>query len=159
MTNDNKFYLTKGGLEKIKKEHDELKKLKHSKISGRDDTPEVLHSEELNPDYLYFLEDLKFLENKISELEHIIKNSEIIKSSNRKKGTIDVGATVLVEVGGQDDQLTIVETLEANPDLGRISKESPVGRALLGGKEGDKIVVSSPIKTTYRVKKINYHFS
>jgi transcription elongation factor GreA len=159
MEAEKKFHLTKSGLEKIKQELEELKSLKKSKVGGRDEAPEVLHSEELNPDYLYFLEDLKFLENRINELEYIVKNSETINPSAKKKETIDVGATVLVEVGGQDDQLTIVETLEANPELGQISKESPVGQALLGGRKGDKIVVSSPIKTTYKIKKIDYHLS
>ncbi len=159
MTGENKFYLTKNGLKKIKQEYKELKELKRVKIGGRDDAPDVLHSEELNPDYLYFLEDLKFLESRINELEYIIKNSEIISASNRKKEVIDVGATVLVNVGGQDDQFMIVETLEANPELGQISKESPVGKALLGGREGDKITVSSPVETIYKIKKIKYHFS
>jgi transcription elongation factor GreA len=159
METEKKFHLTKNGLNKIKQEYEELKKLKRAKVGGRDEAPEVMHSEELNPDYLYFLEDLKFLESRINELEYVLKNAEEIKASNRNKEVIDIGATVLVEVSGQDDQLTIVETLEANPELGQISKESPVGRALLGGKKGDKIVVSSPIKTIYKIKKINYHFS
>jgi len=159
METEKKFYLTKSGLEKIEKELEELKKLKKAKVGGRDDAPEVLHSEELNPDYLYFLEDLKFLESRIHELEYVVKNSEKIKPSSQKKETVDVGATVLVEVGGQDDQLTIVETLEANPELGQISKESPVGKALLGSRKGDKITVSSPVKTIYKIKKIDYHLS
>ncbi len=159
MTKEKKFHLTKKGLEKIKQEYQELKDLKRVKISGRDEAPDVLHSEELNPDYLYFLEDLKFLENRINELDYIIKNSEIIESKNTTKNIVDVGATVLINVAGQDDQLTIVETLEANPELGQISKESPVGKALLGSREGDEVVVSSPIKTIYKIKKINYHFS
>ncbi len=159
MDKDRKFYLTKEGLDKVKQEYDDLRKIKQSKVGGRNDAPEVMHSEELNPDYLYFLEDLKFLENRINELDFVLKNSETIKSCNRKKDVVDVGATVMIQTGGRKDYLTIVETLEANPELGRISKESPVGRALLGAKKGDKIMVSTPIETTYEVKKINYHFS
>ncbi len=154
---EKKFYLTKEGLEKIEQEYNNLRQIKQSKVGGRDSAPDVLHSEELNPDYLYFLEDLKFLENRISELEHIFKNAEIIKPSNRKKGIVDVGATVLVENNGQKDKFMIVEAFEANPDLGRISKDSPVGRALMGGKEGQEIMINSPVETSYKIRRINYH--
>ena len=159
MAKNKKFYLTKATIEKIQQEYDRLKEKKRDKVGGRDDFPEVLHSEELNPDYLYFLEELKSLEGKINDFEHILKNSEVIKASNRKKGVVDVGATVLFEVDGKENQFTIVETIEADPDSGRISKESPVGKAFLGSKEGDQVIVSSPVKITYKVKKINYHFS
>ncbi len=159
METNQKFYLTKETINKIQQEYEDLKKKKHEKVGGRDDFPEVLHSEELNPDYLYFLEELKLLEKDINKMAHILKNSEEIKPSNRKKGVVDVGATVLFDVGGQEDQFTVVETLEADPDSGRISKESPVGKAFLNSKEGDEVTVSSPVKTTYKIKKIKYHFS
>ncbi len=151
-----KFHLTKAGIEKLKNEYSELKKIKQSKVGGRDDVPDVLRSEELNPDYLYFLEDLKFLENRINEVDYILKNSEMIKSKN--KSVVDVGAKVSVEVNGKKDEFNIVETFEANPFQGKISKESPVGKALMGAKEGEKIMVSS-LKKSYKIKKINYHSS
>ncbi len=151
-----KFHLTKEGIKKLKNEYTELKKIKQSKVGGRDDVPDVLRSEELNPDYLYFLEDLKFLENRINEIDYILKNSEIIKSKN--KSTIDVGANVLVEVNGKKNEFNIVETFEADPFQGKISKESPVGKALMGAKEGEEIMISS-LKKRYKIKKINYHSS
>ena len=150
-----KFYLTKKGLEKTKKEYEDLKNLKLSKTNG--EVPKIWHSEDLNPEYLAFQEDLEFLESRLNDLEHIIKNAELIKSPNREEQkNINLGATVMVQVSGQMDEFTLVGTLEANPSLGMISNESPVGQQLLGHKVGDEVVVSSPIETIYRIKKIKY---
>jgi len=158
MMQEKNFYLTKEGLEKIKKEYEDLKNLKLSKTKG--EIPKLLHSEELNSEYLSFQEDLNFLESRIAELEHILKNAQLIKPPSReKRNAIHLGAKVLVEVDGQKDELEIVGTLEANPTAGRISNESPVGRVLLGHKAGDVVLVSSPIKTTYKIKKIKYQTS
>ena len=153
-----KFYLTKEGLEKTKKEYEDLKNLKLSKTNG--EVPKIWHSEDLNPEYLAFQEDLEFLESRLNDLEHIIKNAELIKSPNREEQkNINLGATVMVQVSGQMDEFTLVGTLEANPSLGMISNESPVGQQLLGHKIGDEVVISSPTKTVYKIKKIKYALS
>ena len=155
---EKKFYLTKEGLEKIKKEYRDLKNLKLSKTKG--EVPKIWHSEDLNPEYLSFQEDLSFLETRLAELEYILKNAQLIKPPlKEKQKVINLGARVLVEVDGQNDEFTIVGTLEANPAIGKISNESPVGRALLGHKVGDAVVVSSPIQTVYKIKKIKYQIS
>ena len=152
-----KFYLTKQGLEDIKKRKEELQKAKSLKI--KNETPDVLHSEELNPEYLLFLESMEFLEAEIAYLEDVLKKAVLIKSPPEKEqNKVCLGATVLLEVDGKIDELTIVGTLEANPSVGRISDECPVGKALLGGKVGEEIVVSSPVKITYKIKKIKYDF-
>jgi len=152
------FYLTKEGLERIKKEYQGLKNLKLSKTKG--EIPKIWHSEDLNPEYLSFQEDLSFLETRMIELENILKNTELITAPPKEKQNIvNLGATVFVKVDGQTDEFTIVGTLEADPALGRISNESPVGRALLGHKTGDEVLVSSPIKTIYKIRKIKYRIS
>ncbi|MDD2731982.1 MAG: GreA/GreB family elongation factor [Candidatus Pacebacteria bacterium] len=156
MTQEKKFYLTLKGLEDIKKEYEELKKLRLLKTKG--EAPKILESEDLNPEYISFQEDLSFLETRLVELEDIIKNAVLIKPpSKENQNTIFLGAKVLVEIDGKDnDEFEIVGTIEANPFLGRISNESPVGKALLGHRSGDEIIVSSPIKTIYKIKKIRY---
>ena len=155
---EKKFYLTKEGLEKIKKEFVNLKNLKLAKTNG--EVPKIMQSEEANPEYLAFQEDLSFLDSRITELEHIIKHAALIKTPPKeKRNTIGLGASVAVEVGGRLDEFTIVGSLEANPSLGKISNESPVGKALLGHKAGEEIIVSSPVKTTYKIKKIHYLFA
>lgn len=154
--NGKKYYLTKEGLKRIQEDYEKLKRAKHSRIGGRDDAPEVLHSEELDPEFIQFQEDMNFMEVRLAELDEVLKNASIIRPA---KGKVDVGTMVTVSVDGQDDRLVIVETFEANPAIGWISKESPVGKALLGSKEGDEVIISSPIKMVYKIKKINYFTS
>jgi len=154
-----KFYLTKEGLAKIGREYQELKKIRFAKIKG--ESPKIWHSEDLNPEYLSFQEDLNFLESRIAELEYILKNIELIKNPPKEKQNIvDLGATVtLEEADGQINEFMIVGTLEANPGEGKISSESPVGKSILGKKIGEEVVITSPIKVVYKVKKIRYHLS
>ncbi|MBZ9572303.1 GreA/GreB family elongation factor [Patescibacteria group bacterium] len=149
------FYLTKEGLKKLEKEYRDLKKLRLLKIKG--ESPKFLKSEDFNPEYFSFWENLSFLESRIVELENIFKNFKLIKTPPKgKQGVVNLGATVLVEVDGRTDKFKIVGPLEANPSLGKISNESPVGRTLLGHRVGEEVIVSSPIKIVYKIKKITY---
>ena len=155
MPEEKKFYLTKEGLARIKKEYQDLEELKLAKTKG--ESPKILLSEDLNPEYLAFQEDLNFLEARLIELENILGNAELIKPPPKEKQKIvNLGATVLVRVDDQNDEFTLVGSLEANPSLGKISNESPVGQSLLGHKVGEEVIVSSPIKTIYKIKKIKY---
>lgn len=156
MTQGKKFYLTEKGFERLKKEYNSLKELKLAKVKG-EEAPQLLHSEDLNPEYLALQEDLDFLESRLADLENTLKNVELIKVPPKsKQNIISLGATVIIEASNQLDEFIIVGTLEANPALGKISNESPVGKALLGHKVGDEAVVQSTIKTIYKIKKIEY---
>ena len=151
-----KIFLTKEGLERLKKEWEELKKIKKAKSKGG--VPEVFHSQEINPDYLVFQEDMRFLEDRLAELRFILKNAKLIKAPPKERQHIvDLGATVtLEEPDGKINEFMIVSTLEANPSEGKISFESPVGKALFNKKVGDTVVITSPIKITYKIKKVRY---
>ena len=156
MPEKKKFYLTKQGLRELKKEYEALKKLRIAKTQDR--VPEILESEDLNPEYLFFREDLNLLEARLSELGDILKDTVLIRPPSKEKTSfVNLGAKVTVQVDGEKDEFEIVGTLEANPALGRISNESPVGLALLGHKAGEEVMVSSPIKTIYKIKKIRYN--
>lgn len=155
MPKEAKFHLTKEGLIKIEKEYKKVKKLRRLKLEK--EAPLVLHSEELSTESLCWREDMGILDSRIAELEYILKNFQLIKTPPKKeRGKINLGAQVALEVDGQKDQFIIVGTLEANPSLGKISNESPVGKALMGHKAGDEIIISSPIKTLYKIKRVNY---
>ncbi len=150
-----KFYLTKESLERFQKEFDKLKKIKAAKMGGQ--VPEILHSEEVNPEYLIFQEDMEFLESRLAELDNILKNAELVPlppKSERDK--VYLGATVEVEVDGRTDEFVIVHSLEANPSLGKISNRSPVGSALIGKKKGETVKIASPIEVVYTIKDIRY---
>ena len=154
-----KFYLTKQGLKKLKKEFEALKELWKRKTSK--EVPEILHSEDLNPEYLVFLEDLNLLEARLRELDMTLKNAKLIKlPPKEKQNTVQLGATVTVEdENGKVNEFTVVGSVEADPVNGKISAESPVGKALLGKKVGDKVSISFPIKVVYKIKDIKYLIS
>ena len=159
MIRDKKFYLTKEGIERIKKEYEDLRRVKTLKTE--DEMPKILHSEDLNPEYLSLQEDLNFLDFRLAELKNILENFELIKTPARdQRDTVGLGATVtLREPDGQINEFMIVDSLEANPNEGKISSQSPVGRAIIGKKIGEEVVITSPIKVVYRIKKIKYHLS
>ena len=159
MTEQKKFYLTKKGLEKVKEEYNNLKKLHLLRVKG--EAPKTWQSEDLNPEYLSFQEDLSLFESRISELEYVLKNVELILVPKKEnQNLVNLGATVtLEEQDGSINEFMIVGSLEANPGEGKISSESPVGKTLLGRKIGEEVVITSPIKVVYRVKKIKYSLS
>lgn len=151
-----KYYLTMEGLEKIKSEYNRLLELRRSKTKN-EEIPQTWHSEDVNPEYLAYQEDLDHLDRKISEHEHVLKNVEIVKAPDRtEREVVCIGSTVSVEIDGMINEFSIVGTLEADPMAGKISNESPVGRALVGKKPGDEVEVSSPITTIYKVKCVRW---
>lgn len=152
---EDKFYLTKEGLEKIKQEYKNILLLKQEKIHT--ETPVAFHSEELDTEFVAFKEEIELLEAKIADLEYILNNVELIQEpSVENRDSVQLGAKVVVEVDGEDDELILVGTLEANPIEGKISNESPVGKALFGKKIGNIVQLNSPLKTNYKIKKISY---
>ena len=153
------FYITNSKLQEINQEYQELLALERKK-SLEESAPKIFESEDLNPEFVSFQEDIGFLRARIDELRNIIDHHKIIKNPSKdKRGVIDVGAKVKIEVDGEKDEFMIVGTLEANPALGKISNESPVGRALMGRKIGDEIIIPSPAKTVYKIKDIKYEIS
>lgn len=157
---DNKiFYITKLKLQELKKEYEELLSSEHQKAMAKE-APKIFESDDINPEFISFQEDMSFLRSRIDELKDIIEHHELIKiPPKEQKNFVSIGAKVKIDVNGTKDEFTIVGTLEANPVLGKISNESPVGKALLGRKIGDSVIISSPVKTTYKIKGIKYELS
>jgi transcription elongation factor GreA len=153
------FFITKLKLQELEKEYKELLVLERLKTTG-EEAPKIFESEDLNPEFLSFQEDIGFLRSRIDEIRNILENHELIKKPSKDRAQlIDLGAKVKVDIDGQKDEFIIVGTLEANPILGKISNESPVGKALLGHKVGDEITINFPAKTIYKIKNIKYEIS
>jgi transcription elongation factor GreA len=153
------FYITKAKLQELQKEYEELLNSEHLKADG-EEVPKIFESENINPEFISFQEDMDFLRSRIDEIKNVLEHHELIKNPPKEKRSfIDLGAKVKVDIAGQKDEFIIVGTLEANPALGKISNESPVGKALLGHKVGDVITISSPGKTIYKIKNIKYEIS
>ena len=140
----------------MRREHEKLLEFKRMKTTG--EVPSILHSEEPNPEYLTYQEDMGLLEVRLAEYENILRNAELIaKPPKEKQKEVGLGAMVLVEVDGEKDEFTIVGSLEADPSVGKISNESPVGRVLLGSKAGDLVTANSSVVVSYKILKITYH--
>jgi len=95
-----------------------------------------------NAEYDAAREEQGLLETRIAEIEEIINNAEIIKAS--KRSAIGLGSKVDLKSGKNIFSYTIVGPVEADPMEGRISNESPIGRALFGKKVGDKVTITTP---------------
>lgn len=89
-----------------------------------------------NQEYTDARAEQKNVENRIIEIEEILKNAQIIKASKSDK--VGVGSTVVIDMSGKEFTYTLVGPVEANPLEGKISNESPIGKELLGRKAGDK---------------------
>ena len=151
------FYLTPDGLRKYKQEYEKLKELKKERrIKMREARDELWRPEDLNPDYEAMRGELGFIERKLKELELIFKNVKLIRRTKDVPKKVVLGATILVEAGGKREEFTLVGTLEANPSEGKISIESPIGKALLGHRVEDEVVIESPIKVVYTISKIKF---
>lgn len=150
-----KYWLTKEGLEKLKQEHKRLKELRFSAIRG--EAPRSFRIGEVDAEYIDFRQEVDRLDLMIAEIEEVLRNYELIKQPPKKEwDKINLGAKVTVEVEGQIDEFVIVGTLEADPAAGKISNESPVGKALVGRKTGEEVIINSAVTLIYRIKKIKY---
>lgn len=157
--NNKIFYITKEKLANLKKEYEELLVLERNKTVGVE-APKVLESEDMNPEFVSYQEDMDAIRKRIDELNQIIQKHEIIKNPDKEVAhLVNVGATVAIDIGGQKNNFMIVGTLEADPDSGKISNESPVGAALLGHKVGDEIKIPAPINKTYKIHDIKYEIN
>jgi transcription elongation factor GreA len=144
--NDNVIYLTEEGLEKIKSELEYLTTERREEISERLELA-IAHGDlSENADYDYAKQEQAFVEGRIKDLEDSLRRAKIIENDGRVD-RVRIGHTVtVVEVGYEDEPESyhIVGIHEADPSNGRISNESPFGRALLGSKAGDTVVAQAP---------------
>jgi transcription elongation factor GreA len=91
---------------------------------------------------------------RISEVEHILQNVELIKAP-KAGAKVQLGSRVTLKGANGTKEFQVVGTVEADPLNGKISDESPIGQALLGKKEGDEVEIKTPAETaTYKVASI-----
>jgi len=137
-------YLTREGFERLQKELDYLRTEKRNQVAER--LRDALEDGELieNAELEAAKNEQSFVEGRIKELEILLANAHLIQKSNNSD-TVQVGSKVKVKEEGYDpEEYVIVGAAEADPRLGRISNESPLGKALLNKKAGDKVKVEAP---------------
>src|SRR3990167_3800173 len=149
-----KIYITAEGLEKLKQELDHLRNVKRKEVTERIAKAREYGDISENSEYDTARDEQSFTEGRILEIESLLKRSEIIEEKHID--IIQIGSTVTVEIDGEKDTYHIVGTMEAEPESGKISHESPVGKALIGLKVGDEVDVTTPYATLhYRIKAID----
>jgi transcription elongation factor GreA len=153
--NNKPTYLSKDGLEKLRGELDEMVSVKRPEVANRIHDAKEHGDLSENAEYEDAKNEQAFVEGRIQTLEALIKNATII-DENHSTDHVQIGSTVSVESGDGKEHFTIVGSAEAKPAEGRISNESPVGRALLGKKKGEKVVVRVPAGDfTYKIVGIS----
>ena len=148
-------YLTPERLEELKKELNELKTIKRIEVSEKLKKAKELGDLSENAEYVEAREEQSRIETKISELEEMIRNANLITKGGQHQ-TVKIGSTIVVSKNGQETKFTIVGSNETKPEGGLISNESPLGKSFLDKKVGDIVNVKTPSgEVSYKIVSIN----
>jgi transcription elongation factor GreA len=135
--------LTKEGHEQLVKELKELKEVKRPEVIARIKSAQELGDLSENAEYQTAKEDQSFVEGRIQELEIILKTAKVVEKQHSTT-MVGIGSVVTVDIEGDEVTYEIVGPTESDMERSRISSESPVARALLGRKKGEKVTVLAP---------------
>jgi transcription elongation factor GreA len=153
MSNNNEFHITTEGLQALKDELRQLTTVKRAEIAER--LKEAKADGDLSENAMFdsARDEQGFMEGRIAEIEHILKHAKVIKAGKGDK--VGLGSTVHVELENGNQKYIIVGSTEANPDEGKISDASPIGRALMGRKPGEEVEIEVPSGTlTFKITKV-----
>lgn len=146
-------FLTKEGYQKLQDELDYLRNVKRQEVASR--LHEAMEGGELieNAEYEAAKNEQAFVEGRIQELETLLATARVIEENGKdKSGVVQIGSKVTIKEQGFDSETyVIVGAAEANPREGKISNESPIGKAILNRKVGETVKVETP-GGTYNVK-------
>lgn len=146
-------HISTEGLARLKSELEDLQVVQRPQVISR-----VKHARELgdlreNADYEAARNEQSFLEGRIKSVQQLIDSAVIIAGD--RTGEVMLGSTVVAEVGGEKMTFHIVGSTEASPTDGRISNASPVGKALMGRRAGEDVVVKLPVgEVSYRIIEV-----
>ena len=149
--------MTYAGLKKLEDELHELKVVRRKEVAEKIKEAREQGDLSENAEYDAAKDEQRDIEARIEELEAILKNAEVVVEDEADTEKINVGCKVLVydEEFEEEVEFKIVGSTEANSLQGKISNESPLGKALIGAKVGDEISVESPAgMMNYKILKI-----
>jgi len=139
-------FLTSEGYQKLQEELEYLRTTRREEVAQR--LHEAIEGGELldNAELEAAKNEQAFLEGSIKELEILLATARVVDDSDVDKEVIQVGNKVILQEEGSSDteEYEIVGAAEADPSAGKISNESPMGRALLGKRVGDRVQVDAP---------------
>jgi transcription elongation factor GreA len=136
-------YVSAEGLKKIQNELEQLKTVDRQKVAERIHAAMEFGDFTENSELEQAKNDQAFLEGRILTLEQMVKNAVLIDEKSHHE-TVEIGSHVMVEAEGSKEQYVIVGSAEAAPSEGRISNESPVGKALMGHRAGETVRLVVP---------------
>lgn len=134
--NKKEVHLTAEGKKDLEKELEELI-AKRPEIAEKIATARAFGDLSENEEYSSARAEQKMTENRILEIQDILKNAKVIRAG--KKTTVSLGANVKLDLGGRKVEYTVVGATEADPTKGKISNESPIGKVIMGKKEGESL--------------------
>ena len=140
-------FLTRAGKKKLDNELEYLRTEKRKEVAERlhEAAESSLGEFVEDPEFEAAKNEQSFLEGRIRELEVRLANAQVIIKRRKKNGLVEIGSTVVIKEGRRNpEEYQIVGAAEANPRKGKISHQSPLGSALLGAKEGQKVEVEAP---------------
>lgn len=141
--NKKKVFVTREGLEALKKELEGLEKEKRPLVLDRVAQARAMGDLSENSEYTAAREELSLMDGRIEELQDILKNASLIEEHKKSK-IVRLGSHVTVSVGNRREQFSLVGEWEADPKDKKISHESPLGKALIGKTLGEKVEVEAP---------------
>ncbi len=141
--NNKPAYLSKDGLEKLREELEEMTNVRRAEVAARIHEAKEHGDITENAEYEDAKNEQAFVEGRIQALSALIKNAVVIKETHSTTH-VQIGSTVQIQSQDGKEKFMIVGSAEAAPAEGRISNESPVGRALLGKKVGETASVVAP---------------
>lgn len=146
--------ISQEGYEKLKKELDYLINVKRKEIAERIGKAKDMGDLSENAEYTEAKDAQAFNEGQIAKLTQMVKNLTVVKNGN-KSGEVGMGSKITALSNGIEKYYTIVSFNEADPAQGKISNESPLGKAFLSKKAGDKVQVNTPKGiTSYKIVKV-----
>lgn len=135
--------VTTEGFKKLESELDFLRNVKRREVQEAIAVARSFGDLSENSEYDEAKNEQGKLYSRIAELENILANTIIIDENSMGKG-VGMGVKVTLLINGVEKEYTIVGSQEANPRAGRLSDESPIGKAVLGKHEGDEVTVDTP---------------
>jgi len=136
------YHLTEAGLAELQTELENLK-ARRSDIAQRLKEAKAEGDLSENADYSVAMEEQDYVEHRFAEIERIMKNAVMI-SAPSNKDVVELGNTVELECDDKAVTYTVVGSLESDPGAGKISEESPIGKALISKKVGDTVEIVTP---------------
>ena len=152
-----KIYLTKERLEELRQELEGLVSSRRPQVLERVSTARNMGDLSENAEYVAAREELSFIDGRIDELEQILKQVVLISKNGVKNSKeIELGSSVALQIKGKNENYMIVGEWEANPAEKKISHQSPLGKALIGKKAGDKVEIEAPAgKVLYTIVSVS----